>query len=634
MENNKSKGLLDKIKDKAGRLLTYLTELERIKTKVVRSVDDYQNILWLSDIPRDSDYCFTQAWGRNEEYDNDTWIEIRKYKEPVLEGVPTKCKQWVDWESLRNTEDIPELLESIVIQEEIENPDAELDDPESEEFITVNKTIYLKDYPEVSEEWEQFVDSKWIPWAELHQKWQLVQKVYAELFSIHQEQQKLGEQYELVLGLGLLSWRTPSGLIIKRHFITAKALLEFDAKVGKFTVIPAVEGAEIEPEFDMLDPEDQPPNLRQTIIDGLKNANDDPWDYSSVEPLLKVIANSLADKGQGEYFDSLGKQKKISEKPVVEYAPALILRKRSIKGILQTLKTIKDQIDSGIKIPSEFLDLLETNNSKENDEPFDESTNSDIPQTIYFPKPYNDEQFEIIRRLQAKKGVLVQGPPGTGKSHTIANLVCHYLANGKRILVTAKTPRALKVLYKQMPEQIRPLCVSLLGSGLEEKQSLEESVGSILNEQDRWDNNSVTIKKEKLEQQIKYLKSEKAKINKRIRAIRESETIEKNFFWGKYIGTSARIARILKKESKQYKWFRDKISFDQGIPISKDEIQMLLKNINLLKPEIENEYNKNIPDPENDLLNPTEFEEMINDYNKSEDNFHSVRELLGSIIEK
>lgn len=628
MENNKSKELLDKIKDKAGRLLTYLTELERIKSKVVRSVDDYQNVLWLSDIPVDSEYCFTQAWGKNEEYDNDTWIEIRKYKEPFLEGIPTICRQWVNWKTLKNTEDIPELLESIVVQEEVENPDADPEDLESEEFITINKTIYLKDYPEVSEEWEQFVESKWMPWAELHQKWQSVQRVYAKLFSIHQEQQKLGEQYELVLGLGLLSWRIPAGLIIKRHFITANALLEFDAKIGKFTVIPAVEGADIEAEFDMLDPEDQPPNLRQTIIDGLKNANDDPWDYSSIEPLLKVIANSLADKGQGEYFNSLEKQKKISEKPVVEYAPALILRKRSIKGILQTLKTIKEQIDSGGEVPSEFFDLLEINNSKENDETFDESTNSQIPQTIYFPKPYNDEQFEIIRRLQEKKGVLVQGPPGTGKSHTIANLVCHYLANGKRILVTAKTPRALKVLYKQMPAQIRPLCVSLLGTGLEEKQSLEESVGSILNKQDGWNKNSSRDHTEYLEKRIKNLKSEKAKINKRIRAIRESETIEQSIFGGKYVGTSARIARILKEESKQYQWFRDKISFDQEIPISKDEIQVLLKNINLLKPEKESEYKKNIPDPEKDLLNSNEFEEMIDDYNKTENNFYSVKNLV------
>jgi putative protein kinase ArgK-like GTPase of G3E family len=40
----------------------------------------------------------------------------------------------------------------------------------------------------------------------------------------------------------------------------------------------------------------------------------------------------------------------------------------------------------------------------------------------------------------------VQGPPGTGKSHTIANLICHLLATGNKVLVTAQTKRALEVL--------------------------------------------------------------------------------------------------------------------------------------------------------------------------------------------
>ncbi|MCK5642483.1 MAG: AAA family ATPase, partial [Gammaproteobacteria bacterium] len=67
-----------------------------------------------------------------------------------------------------------------------------------------------------------------------------------------------------------------------------------------------------------------------------------------------------------------------------------------------------------------------------------------MDEEIFFPLPANDEQRRIIRTLDRQKGVLVQGPPGTGKSHTIANLICHLLATGKRVLVTAKTPRALK----------------------------------------------------------------------------------------------------------------------------------------------------------------------------------------------
>ena len=51
---------------------------------------------------------------------------------------------------------------------------------------------------------------------------------------------------------------------------------------------------------------------------------------------------------------------------------------------------------------------------------------------------------------------LFDGLAGLGKSHTIANLISHFLAHGKRILVTSQTPRALKVLHAKIPESLQP----------------------------------------------------------------------------------------------------------------------------------------------------------------------------------
>ena len=74
---------------------------------------------------------------------------------------------------------------------------------------------------------------------------------------------------------------------------------------------------------------------------------------------------------------------------------------------------------------------------------------------LYFPLPYNDEQVTIVQRLKRAAGVTVQGPPGTGKTHTIANVICHYLATGKRVLVTSRGEAALGVLQDKIPEEIR-----------------------------------------------------------------------------------------------------------------------------------------------------------------------------------
>ena len=40
--------------------------------------------------------------------------------------------------------------------------------------------------------------------------------------------------------------------------------------------------------------------------------------------------------------------------------------------------------------------------------------------------------------LEENGCAVLVGPPGTGKSHTIANVICHYLAKGRRVLVTSK----------------------------------------------------------------------------------------------------------------------------------------------------------------------------------------------------
>ena len=70
---------------------------------------------------------------------------------------------------------------------------------------------------------------------------------------------------------------------------------------------------------------------------------------------------------------------------------------------------------------------------------------------LLFPLQFNDEQRQIVDRLSQQSGVVVQGPPGTGKSHTIANLVCHLLATGNRVLVTSHAPRALRILKDKIP---------------------------------------------------------------------------------------------------------------------------------------------------------------------------------------
>jgi very-short-patch-repair endonuclease len=69
--------------------------------------------------------------------------------------------------------------------------------------------------------------------------------------------------------------------------------------------------------------------------------------------------------------------------------------------------------------------------------------------------------------------------PGTGKSHTIANIISHYVAYGKRVLVVAEKEQALRALIDKIPEGIKDLTVSVLGADTVSRRQLESSIGQI-----------------------------------------------------------------------------------------------------------------------------------------------------------
>lgn len=575
-------------REKATRLIDYLIKLASLQTKTIRDIDEYSQILWIKDIPHKKG-CFTQAWGPNSEYDEDIWIEVQLPNEPILPSVPPICSEWIDLVKIHETSHNPELLESIIRQ--IVNPQwAEGSD--SPEFI--NQTIQLEDHKEVQLVWANYLEQKWIPWAELHKDWESIFNTYSILFSMNQTLLKQGEDFDIILGLGLLSWQTPSNQHVRRHLIIANSQLEFEAKLRKFTIHMHPDGAKLRPELDMLDLEEQPIQIEEFEKNELNKITDNPWEKNIIDNSLERLAHSISPNG--EYYSRLDCIKKsFSSKPIVEFAPALIMRKRSTKGLTDVLIHIKALILKHGIIPNEFADLAEVLSSDERNSSEKEEPESAQIEELYFPKLYNDEQLRIVEKLRNATGVLVQGPPGTGKSHTIANLICHLLATNKRILITAKTPRALKVLAGLLPPNILPLCISLLGSGVEENRSLGSSVNKITQKKDQWNENKSQIKINKLEKTLHDCNEEKARIGTRLRAIREAEIHIQSVGDGAYIGTAAQIAQLLKIDEEKYGWLVDHIPYNVQFPFNDIDFKRLLNNLRLLTLEKRKELKGFLP---------------------------------------
>jgi hypothetical protein len=477
-----------RVRDKAARLFTYLKEFAQLRWVATRDCLNYESVLWFHDVPREP-ACFSIAWGAPRE-DDDVWLEVQKQSEPQCPPVPQVCQNWVDPAHVSDSEHEPELKALIAAPTSNASGEAagETEGPPS--------FLRLEDHPQVQEHWLKYLIEQWSPWAERHRRWKTVQRIYGDLFSMYSRQKRLGEEYELVLGLGLLTWITPSNQRVRRHLLVAQANLEFDANRGVLSVRAAAEGAKLSLETDMLEPDERPILEQQKAVEEMvRQAIESPWDLSLVEPALRMWINALDPKAS--YNGELVPPSDLVTTPAATFAPALILRKRTARNLVSAFTNIIDQIKNHGEIPfgvRRLCQIVEDPGPQgETLVEIGEAGSPKLPDTeVYFPRLTNDEQLRIVHRLQASQGVLVQGPPGTGKSHTIANLICHLLAIGKRVLVTSQTPRALKVLKGMVPPPVSPLCVGVLGNDVVAMEGLQNSVQAISEQYHNCRNQSAT----------------------------------------------------------------------------------------------------------------------------------------------
>jgi Cdc6-like AAA superfamily ATPase len=174
---------------------------------------------------------------------------------------------------------------------------------------------------------------------------------------------------------------------------------------------------------------------------------------------------------------------------------------------------------------------------------------------IYFPKPFNDEQFRIVQLLDISDGVIVQGPPGTGKTHTIANVICHYLAEGKRVLVTSMKDPALREVQEKLPDETRLLAISLLTSEREGMKQFEHAIHKIASEVQGLDRGSTARAINHLEESIDALHGKLASSDCKIGEWAKRNLAKITFENGEIDPQDA--AREVVKSADQFEWIPD-----------------------------------------------------------------------------
>lgn len=547
-------------KTKYLQIFNYLLEFSKIRSKPVRDIQNsekYLDIIWLSDIPvSEKIECITHDDFSNE---NSYWLKIYRPNEPekpIFPAPPENLRKWIIPESLLNKDELPEL------QIKIEDHN--------------NNIQKIEDHPEIKVGFEDYCENQWFNdsnryWKEKElydQKYKIydpINSLYKRLFSIYNKSQQLGEEYELVIGVGLINFKENSETpLICRHVISSKADIQFEPSKQSNIVVSQSFGEDLKIETDaILDLSKQFDS--NDIIEGEKLAKDKINTNELVNPFdhnIHEVLQSLAERikpGDGKYKENLSRSKEIPAKETIFYAPALIFRKRDTRSYTSMYEKIIEEIKESPepKIPTLDDIISETDQSNLNiSESQGNNENINVDDTIYFPKKYNDEQIRIIKEARLNNKVLVQGPPGTGKSHTIANLISHLLARGKKVLVTAYTKRALEVLKNKLPEEFKSLTVNLLSGDSSSILDLESSVNTINRKLSETDVPSLKREIEDLEKELSDLKEKRAFDTNELLKIKEKSTRRFNIN-PQYYGTLTEIAASLDSEKKKFDWYTD-----------------------------------------------------------------------------
>ena len=581
------------------KLFQFLKEFNKLKTKPRLDVNSFEKVLWLSNIPNEKE-CYSITHNSNFENVNfDQWIEIKKPRRKPFPEPPREIIPWLKEDTLNECTIQPQLHSYIIV---------ELSNQSTPSEEGSNEKVSLEDCPEIKDSFKKYLNQKWFPWSKEEKRLQPVLEVYNNLYKIYKKNKDQGEVYQIVLGLGLLSSKNKRGINIKRHIVEVPLSIKFHSVTGTIIVEPCEQSAELSLEMDMFQDSEKPENS-DYINSQLSELNNDFWKDEKFYNCLKSWLNNYDSEGQ---FSKLNKSSSSEIFSTLTVSPAIILRKRNERAFTRFYSEVIRDIEIKENVSLCLSNLFnEYKNGKQKTSSVEDSlTSHPVIEKHYFPLPVNEEQENIIKKISNNNQVVVQGPPGTGKTHSIANLICHFLATGQKVLVTSQTDRALKVLREKLPKEIQKLCIEILGKDQDSLQELKNSFSAINSEYQNWDA-EINIKGiNNLEEKDNSLKGKIAKIENRVVDIKKFESKKYEQLFGFYTGSPAIISTRVKDEEEKYGWIKKEFNNYGECPISNDEAKSFLISIKKLI-GIEDSVLEESIEFANKIFNLSELEEKI-----------------------
>lgn len=610
--NGGPKGGLTK-QEKVISLFKFIEGLNKLKLKAILNVSDYPWWHSIASIPVDPDNIKIYYRDRVEEddtaadYVSNILLSVHK---PEFQKCPEPDSVLVDWleegwDNYRNEAKTKEFILQKLDKADFPDHDSKGQLQRINEEDNTYKELFTDDEERVN------IYMAWVSkrniWAEKQKILARTRDFFSELYKICIDLDRDSETLELVVADGFLRDRTISNL--DHPILTRRVKLHYDAIENTIYI----EDADVETElYTVMFQNMEGVNWASInrLRDDLHQNDYHPLDRNDLPIFLKMFVHQLSSES---FYSENGIPDNWQEKErlLLYRNPCYILRKR-LDGTLKAIEQIINNVDETGEIPAPISDLVEGGQIDIPEDTKETSIEEQLAAVggesidILLSKEANKEQLEIARRIERYNAVLVQGPPGTGKTHTIANLMGHFLAQGKSVLVTSQTQKALSVLKEKLVPGLQSLCVSMLDDS---NVDMEKSVDGITSYMAQTTSYEVKREMEALGQERKGIIQELASVRKKLFAIinQECNCIVYN---GEDLSPSAAAAYVQKnKESLSY--IPGTVRLYAPLPLNFSELADLYQSNGTISVYDEAEFEHDIPSPD-DLISPEEFEQKCN----------------------